>query len=359
MLFYHYKLNATQELVLSILKARLFNDENRIINAEKDVWETVYDFSRQQRVLLVVYDYLRNHKEIVPDDILLKMKKFYLANVARTIRFEEDLIKIKSIFDNAQIPYMLIKGISLSRILYNDPALRISSDMDVIIQRSDLHKADSELLKHDYLCATRNDSRKYQYFRRVTHQWTYSSPHRRNFLELHTKYGPLSRSVTIGNDNIWQRIQHLDLNGNSFSVMSAEDLLLFLVLHNTKELWDDWLQLNDVAALISGNPDLKADEILDAAEKMHCTKRLLLSLLLLEEVFQSSFLHEIIERLFNRYKMKGLVQASLNHLFTPEGLGRGLWSTRTWRDLRLADLWRDRFVVVTHKGLNVLARTIP
>jgi len=359
MLLQQNKLNATQELVLSILKARLFNDENRIVNADKDIWETVYDFCRQQRVVLVVYDYLRNHKEIVPKDILLKMKKFYLANVVRTIRFEEDLLKIKLIFDDAHIPYMLIKGISLSKILYNNPALRVSSDMDVIIRRSDLHQADTELLKHDFLGAPPNRSIRYEYFRRVTHQWTYSSPHRRNFLELHTKYGPLSRSVTTGNDDIWQRIQHIDLNGNLFSVMSAEDLLLFLVLHNTKELWDDWLQLNDVAALISGNPELKADEILDAAEKMHCAKRLLLSLLLLEEVFQSSFLHEIIERLFNRYKMKGLVQASLNHLFTPEGLGRGLWSTRTWRDLRLADLWRDRFVVVTHKGLNVLARAIP
>ena len=102
--------------------------------------EAVRDYARGQQAKVDITDILRTHRCYG----LLKQSETPMKRVERVMNYtaiKERYRACEPFFKNATFPYAVIKGAVLSSEVYQDPILRISGDIDVLIHRKDADKA--------------------------------------------------------------------------------------------------------------------------------------------------------------------------------------------------------------------------
>ena len=83
---------------------------------------------------------LRDHKcygMIIPKDDA----KGQMERIVNLVAIKARYRSCESFFKNATFPYAVIKGAVLSSVMYNDPTLRVSGDIDILIRRQDADEA--------------------------------------------------------------------------------------------------------------------------------------------------------------------------------------------------------------------------
>lgn len=67
--------------------------------------------------------------------------KGQMERIVNLAAIKERYRSCENFFKNATFPYTVIKGAVLSSVMYNDPTLRVSGDIDILIRRQDADKA--------------------------------------------------------------------------------------------------------------------------------------------------------------------------------------------------------------------------
>lgn len=141
------KLNETQQLLLDILKYRIFAGEkpeikNRNIKA-------VADEAMAQTVFTAVFPVIEKAMlEKSPEDHE-KYYEIYLSNMILNSSNLHDHGELHRIMSENSIPYTVIKGFS-SAYYYPDPALRDMGDVDFLVKDEDFNKAGSALISNGF-----------------------------------------------------------------------------------------------------------------------------------------------------------------------------------------------------------------
>ena len=92
----------------------------------------------RQSILPVIYHGLKRMN--IPAEMLKSFQLGISRDIYQYIRREQSLKHVRTGLDQAQVPYILLKG-SVLRHLYPSPNLRTSCDIDVLVQEKDLDKA--------------------------------------------------------------------------------------------------------------------------------------------------------------------------------------------------------------------------
>lgn len=344
-----------KELVLSILCVRLGTSISIPTITLDNIWHSAFEYSIKQRVVLLLYDYLRRDGFELPDDLYRLMSKIYRSNSVHNLCYSAELLNITSLFADNMISCIHLKGVSLSEYLYHDLGLRPVVDLDILVQPADFSKANELLLQRGYTRMLQEDTIKGKIHKRMTHQWPYRHEARRVLVELHRQYVPKSRANRVGSERIWSRAQNMLLDGQSIQIMSPEDLLVYLSIHASKEFWGSLLQVNDLASLIVQHPNLDWSAVIGIARANHSILRVLISLALTSTLL-SVPLPQIIEAEIEKKGARGKIyKAVIKNLVDSNDQQNTIWSARFWQDLNLAESWPDRIVIAGYKGINVLA----
>jgi hypothetical protein len=84
----------------------------------------------------------------VPDGARAALEQERRANAARNMLLARELARVLGLLDAAAIPAIPLKGVALAESLYGDAALRVCSDMDVLVPRAHVTRA-FDLLRAD------------------------------------------------------------------------------------------------------------------------------------------------------------------------------------------------------------------
>ena len=106
----------------------------------EQIIEAIRTCVRGQEPKVDISDVLRAHR----CDALLKKQKNSLETVEQIVNrvaIKERYSACKYFFENITCPYAVIKGAVLSSAVYNDPVLRVSGDIDILIHRRDADEA--------------------------------------------------------------------------------------------------------------------------------------------------------------------------------------------------------------------------
>jgi len=352
------KLTASQNCIINILRKRLHN-HNNILLIEKTVdWEEVVSFCIRQRILLICYNIFKSAPDQIPKDILSKCKTLYHQNSIRVIRLSKELIQVNRALSTVNIQSILMKGIGLSQILYNDFAVRPCGDIDLLVQPKDLSSVHKILFQRGYIdLLDWHPLRKkiYQYY---SHHYQFYHPQKMIILELHRRYIAPSRSAHYDISGIWKRTKQINVLNENVQVMGDEDLLLYLIVHNSKELWWSLLHLYDIASLILVRPKLDWEFIIAEAESGRCIKRMLLTLILIEQIFEVQLPREIAKYMQNKSTDKSVLRVVCNKYFQPSVKMSSLWSLNIWIDLNLADTLIDKIKILSYTAFNQLIKVL-
>jgi hypothetical protein len=87
-----------------------------------------------------------------PEEVMLFLSRTLIEGGVRGLRFGSQVQTIISALDEAGIPVLLLKGPALARTVYPDPALRHSSDIDLLVKPEDVLRCEPVFEQLGYIC---------------------------------------------------------------------------------------------------------------------------------------------------------------------------------------------------------------
>ncbi|HZZ38463.1 MAG TPA: nucleotidyltransferase family protein [Acidobacteriaceae bacterium] len=138
-----------------------------------------------------------------------------------------------------------LKGPWLAERLYGDAALRNYSDLDLLVRRSDISRAEGLLNQLGFLPASRRGD--------------YERTWRRGSITIelhHDVENPLSFDFRI--DEVWQRAQPAEFHGVPAWLLAPCDEQLFLCLHSARHRFERLSHILDVVFAFRSWPEMPA-----------------------------------------------------------------------------------------------------
>ncbi len=111
-------------------------------------WVKLLEVLKQHKLLSFYFGTIKKH--IPAEYLTMYLAEYYSICKMNMVRNRE-LAEVAKLFVEERIPYVLVKGVALSRLLYDDDSLRQCSDIDLLVKEPDLHKAFHVLKKVGYI----------------------------------------------------------------------------------------------------------------------------------------------------------------------------------------------------------------
>jgi len=291
------------QFVLSLLESQWNSSvKSNVINSlkgEKIDWELFLQITNLEEIGPLLYSIIKNYDGVSPKVIKVLENK-YSANKARNIiLYDELLLGLDGLFQK-DIPFILLKGVSLIGDVYRDYASRTMRDIDLLLHKQDVFNA-------------------VQVFRNLGFELVPSEKKIETFLEyenelLLVKHGYIDVMVELHWSLInspyyqkkidmvwfWQRSREIMLFGFYCQKLSLEAQLLYLSAHLTLHHGGDRLfWLNDIAKIVDKyRADLDWEMLLSHAEKYSLILPLQDVVRNLEKLLRVRFPEQFIKELF-------------------------------------------------------------
>jgi hypothetical protein len=185
----------------------------------------------------------------IPDSARIGLKVRSDACRLQAIRHSLMQAEILKAFDRAGIPAITLKGTILSLDLYGDVGLRQSNDLDLVVTRDDISRAQACLeslgwhLDSTYFPMT---PRQQKVLRQAEHHLGFVHSERGGVLELHWR-----NHWDMPDDpaSVWARRAVSVWQGYSYQVLNPLDLVLYLCGHGGHHAWFRAKWLGDMARI--------------------------------------------------------------------------------------------------------------
>ncbi len=187
----------------------------------------------------------------VPSAVWRQFEEDYYNTLSSNVLLETEMVRVTDRLAAAGIDRLLLKGAVLGELLYPDPALRPSSDIDVMVRHEQLTQAQAILHELGYTI---------QPGRQLDFQLTrsYDIPFVRAaadgqpvLLELHWHLAEPGL-FDLDAATLWARARQMEVHHHPLPTLSLEDLLLHLTIHIRKHRFVGLRWLVDVSELLRG-----------------------------------------------------------------------------------------------------------
>ena len=278
-------------------------------------WEYLFQLARRHSIVPLVYVQLERHaSDLVPPQVLSKLKQHYVENSARNTVLTAELCRLISLFAAAGIEAIPYKGPVLALFAYGNIALRRFVDLDVIVKKSDVLKAREILTSEGYTPSKSLSLPQQELLLRTQHNMQFSRDNRRLIIELHWEVAPHLFASTVNGERLWQDLITLDINGTTVKTFSAEDLLFSLCVHGSRHLWERLAWICDVAELMSRR-SLDWTALLERAASADTERMFLLGVHLAERLLDAPLPAEVKQRCDSDPRLSSLADDIFEHLF--------------------------------------------
>lgn len=188
--------------------------------------------------LLLLYSQMRRCRERIEprstiDDFLDELKTAYHWNVLMTVRRESIEHDTIGLLSAKGIPSVLLRGSAIARDLYSDPYCRTSSDVDILVRRQDVMRADMVLSGKGY---RRCDMLPLEFWINRMHHALYHYPGADDLIEVHWNFS-IPSFFSLSSEDIWAETIPLGKHRYRLSpTMTVIHLLLHHHMHAFREL---------------------------------------------------------------------------------------------------------------------------
>lgn len=131
-------------LLLPIYYYDGMNNQN-LINLTDINWNNFFELANMNNLLQLSIKLFNDRIE--------KCNKYCILNNIQKVhmkRYENELTKVKFLLNKENINFILLKGLAITKLTYNDNLSRYFSDLDLIINEIDFEKADNILVSNGY-----------------------------------------------------------------------------------------------------------------------------------------------------------------------------------------------------------------
>ncbi|WP_081786003.1 nucleotidyltransferase family protein [Halomonas sp. BC04] len=262
------------EFRLLLLLSRLVLDEvqtSAACNLCKEVndWEAVRHMAMDRFILPVVYRHLRHLEPFsLPAEQLALMKYQVMALYRHDLNVIANLAEIhEQLLLPLEIPYVTFKGPSLAVCYYDEPAMRFSRDIDILVPRERMAELLARALAAGYKPLVPhdlgNDSVSLAFVARYQKVITLLSP-RDIVIEFHSQIDNIG--TVYDTRALIDRAEPTRVGSAEVSVLPTDELFVYICWHHTKHFWSHLHWLVDLDA-IQRHPSFDRQRAYSCAER--------------------------------------------------------------------------------------------
>ncbi len=218
----------------------------KLLTAPLD-WERLVALAERHEVLPL----LSRHVGAVPAEMVPEAVRAVLAtrvreNLVRNLHLQQELLRVLAALNQATLPVMPLKGPWLGELLYGDVTLRMTGDLDLLIQPRDLDAAEQVLADLGYRRGRPREHEEESYHYTFVRDDRHALP---VTVELHWD---IVRAHIARRDmaEVWSTATRGQWHGREIWTMSTPDLFVILCQNAAKDTFGFLKQLVDVALVI-------------------------------------------------------------------------------------------------------------
>jgi hypothetical protein len=202
-------------------------------------WDSILQFVRRHQTLPLFY---RNLKSIglseIPPDVEASLKTAFKMNAIRNVTLVQELRTILTLFGDAGIPVIPLKGVAMAERFYGDTSLRVCNDVDILVPRNFVIRSLRLLFSNGYAGELKNEALVNVSLRSgIEHALTRNIGGRDHAVEVHWGVSFSSRLDDKAAEQLWNESGSFVFFGVPGRVLSPEWEFLFLALHAARHRW--------------------------------------------------------------------------------------------------------------------------
>jgi hypothetical protein len=202
-------------------------------------WQSILQSVRQHQTLPLFY---RNLKALgfsdIPAEVEAHFKTAFKMNAIRNVLLVQELRKVLTMFGDAGIPVIPLKGVALAERFYGDPSLRVCNDVDILVPRNFVTQGLRLLFSNGYAGELNNEALLNISLRStIEHALTKSDGKTNYAVELHWGVSFSSLLDDKAAEQIWRESASYVFFDVPARVLSPEWEFLFLALHAARHRW--------------------------------------------------------------------------------------------------------------------------
>jgi len=216
-------------------------------------WDAVFETALNWNIAPMLYRLIKNWPDLlnasgIPDDVFKSLEAAYVKTYMVNRGNFSELVEVIKSLTAADIQVLLLKGAHLAQFVYQDIGVRWMADIDILIRKEDLEKANGLLVKMGYEYPdmaplvwddfgerkqVRDQAAVLDWYRTYHMHLIYCNPKAIQSLEVHWGIARTASPFSIDTEGLWERARTEELNGATVWVLSPEDLLLHISLHDS------------------------------------------------------------------------------------------------------------------------------
>jgi len=191
----------------------------------------------------------------VPKAVQSELKALYLANALRNQLLSEELARLLSLLGEAGIRVISLKGVALAQSLFDDPAARVCSDIDILVPAEEAVRARRVILANGYSSQFTEEFFAKHQLRTTAECGLVAEREPLTYLvELHWTLMQDSRKDTAAMAELWSQVRPADFFGVPALQLTPEWQFLYLSFHAAYHKWNTLKWLADVHELCVSTP---------------------------------------------------------------------------------------------------------
>lgn len=250
-------------------------------------WNQVVTLVDRHRIPTLVYTALKRYAaEKVPADFMMQLKQRNNSSRILAMRHAAELVVLLKLFAEQSVEAIPLKGLLLSQQLYNDPCIRHSKDLDILVRPEDIDTVDAILKSQGYTNVFPGfelSERHKRYLHTAIHHFEYHHYKTGLSVEVHWRSFLWTPKQAKG---MW--IESINRVWMGVDVRTLEQNYQFLYLcdHGAGHKWFRLKWLSDVAMLISSyNPEYDWEELIVTARNLDLLRVLAQTFLLVRLLY--------------------------------------------------------------------------
>jgi hypothetical protein len=307
------------ELLLRCARVSRTPEDNRRIGAllrEETDWKYLLRVAREHRVVPLLFSHLNaTCPEAVPETVLNELRNYYHESTRRNLFLTGELLKLLNLFEANGIHAIPYKGPTLAAMAYGNLALREFDDLDILVRKQDVPRAEELLVSMEYRSQYRLNGEQQAAFLRNHYEHAFTRGDGEVTVDLHWGIMEKHFSFSLDSECLWGRLERISLGGNTVLTLSPEDLLLILCMHGSKHFWERLSWIRDVAELIRVHKKINWEQFMKQASTLGSERMLLLGLYLASDLLGAALPEEVWRRVHTDPTVKALARQVHERLF--------------------------------------------
>jgi len=209
-------------------------------------WRLIAALAYQHGVGQLLYHRIKSKNIAISEEVAGKLKEKYQQNAMRNMSLYQELHRLLGVFQEKDIPIIVLKGAYLAEAVYENIALRPMGDLDLLVNIDNLSRIEQELLALGYQPMDCN-----RVIAQENYHFSYQLPEHGIHVEIHWSLFIRKNPLQFDEGGLWSRSQTVTIAQTTTRTLSPEDLLLHLCHHTARHTYDMRLRMfSDIGELI-------------------------------------------------------------------------------------------------------------